>query len=155
MAAVAVFLLLLAASARGAPPVPARLLQALERDVGGALAQLETVRAAPPDKGGENAPAALLGIADGSAEASMTTMATTIRALRRRLAALDAAVRDLGDPRLAQILFIMKGELDRLADALARARRAPDSKARQEALASVEYGLVQLDGATAALWTFD
>ncbi len=154
MVAAAIFLLL-AASARGAPPVPARLLQALERDVGGALAQLETLRAAPPEDGGAEAPATLLGIADGSAEAAMATMATTIRALRRRLITLDTAVRKLGDPRLAQIVFIMKGELDRLAGALAHARNAPDRKTRQEALARLEYGLVQLDGATAALWTFD
>ncbi len=147
--------LLFATSAAAAPLVPARLLLDLERDLGGAMTQIETIRETPLEGGEPTSPAALLGIADGSRRARMAAIETTVRAIRRRLYDLDAAVQAVGDARLEQILFIMGRELDRLVAALAAARGAPDDAARHEALARVEKGLVQLDGATAALWTFD
>ena len=152
---IALLALLSAASAAAAPLVPARLLLELERDLGGAMTQVETIRTTSSDDVPEGSPAALLGIADGSPQARMAVVETTVRAIRRRLYDLDAAVQEIGDARLEQILFIMSRELDRLVAALATARDAPDAATRRAALAKVEDGLVQLDGATAALWTFD
>ncbi len=141
-------------SAIAAPPLPAALLLGLERDLGGALAQVEAAREAAAPAGG-NAPARLLGIADGSAATVLAVVDTTIAAVRRRLFALDLAVRELGDPRLERILFVMNRELDRLVAALAEAKKAREGPPRRRALARVEGALLQLDGATAALWTFD
>ncbi len=152
---VVALVLLLASPLAAAPPVPPALLLALERDLGGALAQLEILRDSPATAGGGETPARLLGIADGTAQARMAALETTVRTIRRRLYALDAAVRELGDPRLARILFVMNREVDRLVAALARAGRARDGELRRRSLARVERALVQLDGATAAFWTFD
>ncbi len=142
-------------SAVAAPPLPAALLLGLERDLGGALAQLEATRetaVAPP--GGE-VPAKLLGIADGSAASGLAVLDAAVAAVRRRLYALDLAVQELGDPQLEQILFIMNRELDRLVTALAEAKKVREGPRRYRALDRVERALLQLDGAIAALWTFD
>lgn len=145
----------LALPAVAGPPVPAALLKKLERDIAGALTHVAVLRG--DQEAGQAAPALRAGvdIASSSDAVDLASLRSTLARLRERIAELAAEVRNRGDPRLDYVVHLMQGELAQLIAEAERLASLPDPRLRHEAVVQLERGLVQLDGATAALWTFD
>jgi hypothetical protein len=155
-AAVAVLLLLgVPLPAAGGPPVPAPLLKKLERDIAGALTHVAGLRRAAEPRAAVPAVAGGVDIAAGADMVDLAPLRSTLARLRGRLAELAVEIRSRGDPRLEYVLHIMREELGRMQEEVDGLDAVRDPEARARTVARLEHGLVQLDGATAALWTFD
>ena len=139
----------------GPPPVPAALLTRLERDISGALTHIAALREGR-EIGATGPPlAAGVDVAAAGDPVELAPLRATINRLQQRLAELAGEVRARGDPRLQFVVRIMADELKGLHQAVNTLLALPDPEMRKQALDRLERGLTQLDGATAALWTFD
>jgi hypothetical protein len=155
VAAFALLVSVLALPAAGGPPVPASLLKKLERDIAGALTHVAELRG---DQGtAQTIPSLGAGvdIASSSDAVDLASLRSTLARLRERMAELAVEVRNRGDPRLDYVVHLMQQELGELIAEAGRIAALPDPRLRDEAVGRLERGLVQLDGATAALWTFE
>lgn len=142
------------AAAAAAPPVSPPLLAKLERDVAGALAHLHVLRAGESGTASGIDPTTRVALGAHEERVLLATLKAIFRSLTQRLARLQEEIRARRDPRIAQVLWIVGEELGRLGELLERLEREQGA-ARERTIALLERGLVQLDGATAALWTFD
>lgn len=147
--------LLLAPSAGAAPPVSAPLLEKFERDIAGALTQVRLLGEVGGRGDGPVTVVGGLGIADSEAPVALAGLRNLVGRLDGRLEELDREARARADPRLQQVVWIMRQELRRLRAAVEELAAEPAGRDRRRAIRELEHAFVQLDGATAALWTFE
>ncbi len=143
--------------AAATPPVPIRALERFERAVGGALAQAAVLREKAAAEGVDSAiaPLALTDLATDSPAVALALLRRSCARLGVRLAQLRAAPEGARDPRVDAVLHYMERQLAAVREDIERLATEADPERRRTLALRIEEGLGELDGASAALWTFD
>jgi hypothetical protein len=129
------------------------LLHGVERDLGGAIGQIEVLHERLDAAADAEGPGAgLVGIADGSYRSALHALLRAMQRLERGLTALWPSLRQSDDRGAAEILLAMRVQLSAMS--LAWGELTAEGEDRRAAgLERLRSSLRTLDGAVAAAWS--